>query len=126
MKTTGVTTIPFIPRTNKVVLEATFTVSTLNLFNPDVISSLNPDSVKVVAVGSGIPDIEIGDKVAIMSSKDLFLMDFKWNNQALKVKQKIHSEGKSIIGVTSISTKEYYITDVYNIVGVHTTESNKE
>ena len=119
MKSNAQTRIPFTPRAYKVILEATFEVSVLNLFNKDVLSDLQPTHIKVAAIGEGIHDLEINDEVAILSSKDLYLLDFKWNNQSMKVKQNIHNEGKAIIGTGSVKTKEYYITDANNIIGVH-------
>lgn len=126
MNSQAVTCIPFIPRAYKVVLECTFEISVLNLTNPDVIKELVPIKTKVVAIGEGISDLNIGDDVLIASTQQLSLVDFKWNNQALKVKQNVHESGHAIIGCGSITAKEYFITDSNNILGVHdhTTQSH--
>lgn len=119
MKSQAQTCIPFTPRPYQVVIECTFEVSILNITNQDVISQLQPSKTRVVAIGEGIHDLEIGDDILIASSKALNLVDFKWNNQSLKTKQDIHTKGKGIIGSGSITAKEYFITNDSNILGVH-------
>lgn len=119
MKSQAQTCIPFTPRPYQVVIECTFEVSILNITNPDVISQLQPKKTRVVAIGEGIHDLEIGDDILIASSKALNLVDFNWNNQSLKTKQNIHTQGKGIIGSGSITAKEYFITNDSNILGVH-------
>lgn len=124
MKSQAQTCIPFTPRPYQVVIECTFEVSVLNITNPDVISQLQPEKTRIVAVGEGISDLEINDDVLIASTQALNLINFEWNNQALKVKQKIHTQGKAIIGGGSITAKEYFITNDSNILGVH--DNNKD
>ena len=119
MKSQAQTCIPFTPRPYQVVIECTFEVSILNITNQDVISQLQPKKTRIVAIGEGIHDLEIGDDILIASSKALNLVDFNWNNQSLKTKQNIHTQGKGIIGSGSITAKEYFITNDSNILGVH-------
>ena len=124
MKSQAQTCIPFTPRPYQVVIECTFEVSVLNITNPDVISQLQPQKTRIVAVGEGISDLEIDDDVLVASTQALNLVHFEWNNQALKVKQKIHTQGKAIIGGGSITAKEYFITNDSNILGVHVHTDN--
>lgn len=119
MKSQAQTCIPFTPRPYQVVIECTFEVSILNITNPDVISQLQPTKTRIVAVGEGISDLEINDDVLVASTQALNLVNFNWNNQALKIKQNIHTKGKGIIGSSSITAKEYFITNDSNILGVH-------
>jgi hypothetical protein len=124
MKSQAQTCIPFTPRPYQVVIECTFEVSILNITNPDVIKQLQPKKTRIVAVGEGISDLEINDNVLIASTQALNLVNFEWNNQALKVKQDIYVKGKGIMGSGSITAKEYFITNDSNILGVH--DNNKD
>lgn len=119
MKSQAQTCIPFTPRPYQVVIECTFEVSILNITNPDVISQLQPKKTRIVAVGEGISDLEINDDVLVASTQALNLVNFEWNNQALKIKQNAHTQGKSLICGSPIIIKEYFITNDSNILGVH-------
>ena len=124
MSATHQTKIPFIPSPYKVVLKATFKISTLNLHNPEVIKDLIPDTLMVIAKGAGTDHLSVCDEVLIEDNRQLAMIDFKWNNQSLKAKQKIHAEGKTILGLGSVNIEEYFITSVNNIAGVHTNGSD--
>lgn len=110
--------IKFIPRGNKVLLEAKFEVSTINILNDDSIKNLTPKSYAVVEVSNNIKDITVGDSVKLAHGTMPTLIEMPGDNQNLKAKQEIHKSGKAIVGVGTIKFHEYLLVDEFDIVGI--------
>lgn len=110
--------IKFIPRGNKVLLEAKFEVSTINILNDDSIKNLTPKSYTVVEVSNNIKDIAVGDNVKLAHGAMPTLIEIPGDNQNLKAKQEIYKSGKAIVGVGTIKFHEYLLVDEFDIVGI--------
>lgn len=87
------TKIAFSPRGNKVLLRADFEVSTLNILNNEEINKIPAKAYTVMAVAEN-------------------------DTQTLAAKQKVHREGKSIVGVGTVKFSDLVLVDEYSIVGV--------
>lgn len=100
------TKIAFSPRGNKVLLRADFEVSTLT------------KSYTVRAIAENVKGLKVGDKVKLENGCIPTLIRMPGDTQTLAAKQKVHREGKSIIGVGTVKFSEFVLVDEYSIVGV--------
>lgn len=100
------TKIAFSPRGNKVLLRADFEVSTLT------------KAYTVIAVAENVKGLNIGDKVKLENGCIPTLIQMPGDTQTLAAKQKVHREGKSIIGIGTVKFSEFVLVDEYSIVGV--------
>lgn len=103
------TKIAFSPRGNKVLLRADFEVSTLNILNK---------AYTVMAVAENVKGLNVGDKVKLENGCIPTLIQMPDDTQTLAAKQKIHREGKSIVGVGTVKFSDFVLVDEYSIVGV--------
>lgn len=117
--------IKFIPRGNKVLVEAKFEVSTIGILNEDSIKNLIPKSYTVVEVSKNVKDISVGDNIKLAHNAIPTLIEMPGDNQILRAKQEIHKSGKAITGVGIIKFHEYLLVDKFDIVGIwKTIDSN--
>lgn len=100
------TKIAFNLRGNKVLLRADFEVSTLT------------KAYTVMAIAENVKGLNIGDKVKLENGCIPTLIQMPGDTQTLAAKQKVHREGKSIIGVGTVKFSEFVLVDEYSIVGV--------
>ena len=103
------TKIAFSPRGNKVLLRADFEVSTLNILNNEEINKIPAKAYTVIAVA---------EKVKLENGCIPTLIQMPGDTQTLAAKQKVHREGRSIIGVGTVKFSEFVLVDEYSIVGV--------
>lgn len=108
------TKIAFNPRGNKVLLRADFEV----ILNNEEINKIPAKSYTVMAVAENVKGLNIGDKVKLENGCIPTLIRMPGDTQTLAAKQKIHREGKSIVGVGTVKFSEFVLVDEYSIVGV--------
>ena len=63
-------------------------------------------------------ECKVGDKVKLENGCIPTLIRMPGDTQTLAAKQKIHREGKSIVGVGTVKFSEFVLVDEYSIVGV--------
>ena len=121
------TKITFRPRGNKVLLRADFEVSTLNILNNEEINKIPDKAYTVMAVAENVKGLNVGDKVKLENGCIPTLIQMPGDTQTLAAKQKIHREGKFIVGVGTVKFSEFVgtvkfsefvLVDEYSIVGV--------
>ena len=71
-----------------------------------------------MAVAENVKGLNVGDKVKLENGCIPTLIQMPGDTQTLAAKQKIHREGKSIIGVGTVKFSEFVLVDEYSIVGV--------
>ena len=71
-----------------------------------------------MAVAENVKGLNIGDKVKLENGCIPTLIQMPDDTQTLTAKQKIHREGKSIIGVETVKFSDFVLVDEYSIVGV--------
>lgn len=108
------TKIAFSPRGNKVLLRADFEV----ILNNEEINKIPAKAYTVIAVAENVKGLNVGDKVKLENSCIPTLIQMPGDTQTLAAKQKVHREGKSIIGVGTVKFSEFVLVDEYSIVGV--------
>ena len=101
------TKIAFSPRGNKVLLRADFEVSTLNILNNEEINKIPAKAYTVMAVAENVKGLNIGDKVKLENGCIPTLIQIPGDTQTLAAKQKIHRDGKSIVGVGTVKFSEF-------------------
>lgn len=106
--------IAFSPRGNKVLLRADFEVS----LNNEEINKIPAKAYTVMAVAENVKGLNVGDKVKLENGCVPTLIQMPDDTQTLSAKQKVHREGKSIIGVGTVKFSEFVLVDEYSIVGV--------
>ena len=62
--------------------------------------------------------LNVGDKVKLENGCIPTLIQMPGDTQTLAAKQKVHREGKSVIGVGTVKFSEFLLVDEYSIVGV--------
>lgn len=108
------TKITFSPRGNKVLLRADFEV----ILNNEEINKIPAKSYTVMSVAENVKGLNVGDKVKLENGCIPTLIQMPGDTQTLAAKQKVHREGKSIIGVGTVKFSEFVLVDEYSIVGV--------
>ena len=99
-------------------LVADFEVSTLNILNNEEINKIPAKAYTVMAIAENVKGLNIGDKVKLENGCIPTLIQMPGDTQTLAAKQKIHREGKSIVGVGTVKFSEFLLVDEYSIVGV--------
>lgn len=108
------TKIAFSPRGNKVLLRADFEV----ILNNEEINKIPAKAYTVMAIAENVKGLNIGDKVKLENDCIPTLIQMPGDTQTLAAKQKIHRDGKSIVGVGTVKFSEFVLVDEYSIVGV--------
>ena len=108
------TKIAFNPRGNKVLLRADFEV----ILNNEEINKIPAKAYTVMAIAENVKGLNVGDKVKLENGCIPTLIQMPGDTQTLAAKQKVHREGKSMVGVGTVKFIDVVLVDEYSIVGV--------
>lgn len=117
------TLIPFTVRNSNCIIKCTYEASSVQVKEESYRDNLTPIKQEVVAIGSSVKDLNLGEEVVVNMSR-VYRLPFTWNTTSFKdyideiIKEPSDNKLLATEDITLIF-EEYYICDQFDIYGSH-------